>query len=76
MLLCRGVFISKAATTYFTLNGDVDYEEFSAITLQLKDDVWVTVPCGNILYDLSPFSVDYDLDNLQLMLFWQIIIKN
>ena len=77
MLLCRGVFISKAATTYFTLNGDVDYEEFSAITLQLKDDVWVTVPCGNILYDLSPFSIDYDFDNSQLILcyFGKLLLK-
>ncbi len=68
MLLCRGISISPAAMTYLTLNGDMDYEEFSAVTLWLKDDVWVTAPYGNILYNLSPFTIDYDSVSLQLIL--------
>lgn len=68
MLLCRGVSISSAAMTYLTLNGDIDCEEFSAVTLQLKDDIWVTAPYGNILYNLSPFTIDYDSSGLQLVL--------
>ena len=68
MLLCRGISILPTAMTYLTLNGDIDCEEFSAVTLQLKDDIWVTAPYGSILYNLSPFTIDYDSASLQLVL--------
>lgn len=68
MLLCRGISISEKATSYCALNGDIDYEEFSAVTLQLKENIWVTAPCGGILYDLSPFVIDYDSEHSCLIL--------
>lgn len=62
LLLARGVSITPAAWTAALRLGSMDWEEFSAISLLLFHEVWITAPCMEQWSELSPLQVDAQPD--------------
>lgn len=58
LLLSRGVSITPTAWDAAERLGGIDWAEFSAVTLRLFNKIWVTAPCMDPWYDLSPLQVD------------------
>lgn len=62
LLLARGVSITPAAWAAVQRLGSMDWEEFSAISLLLFHEVWITAPCMEQWSELSPLQVDAQPD--------------
>lgn len=58
LLLSRGVSISSEIWNAMKDNGGVDWEEFDAVTLCLFQRIWITAPCMEEWYELSPLHLD------------------
>lgn len=62
LLLCRGLAVSPQVWQRIASEGGADWEEFEAITMLLRDHVWITAPCGNFWDELSPLSLRWQED--------------
>ena len=60
LLLCRGIAIAPSVWQQIARTGGADWEEFEAITMQIRSTIWITAPCGNFWDQLSPLSLDWD----------------
>ena len=63
MLLNRGVSITDSAWSAMKNGNDIDWEEFDAVTIRLFHRYWITAPSFESWYDISPLSIDYNLDH-------------
>ena len=62
LLLCRGIEVSSPVWQQIAQEGGVDWEEFEAITMLLRGQVWITAPCRNFWEQLSPLSLQWQKD--------------
>lgn len=60
MLLSRGVSITPTVWNALQEIGGADWEEFGAVTLKLFGKIWVTAPCLERWYSISPLEIDFD----------------
>lgn len=68
LLLSRGVSISPSVWHAMQNVGEVDWEEFGAVTLKLFDKIWVTSPCLETWHTISPIELDFDSASQQTIL--------
>ena len=72
-LLSRGTRISFRGRKILDGLGGADIEEFSAITINLFDDFWITVPCNESRHEISPFEITYDNDRFELKYYEKVV---
>lgn len=60
LLLSRGICISPTVWHDMRNVGEVDWEEFGAVTLKLFDKIWITSPCLETWHTISPIEIDFD----------------
>lgn len=70
MLLNQGIRLSERATNYANSNGGLNYEEFCAIDVEF-DDIYINIPYKTRLSQISPFEIDVDENNYNLLYFGQ-----
>lgn len=73
-LLSRGTRISFICRKMLDDLGGADIEEFSAITINLFDDFWITVPCNESQHEMSPFEITYDNDSFELKYYEKAVL--
>lgn len=68
LLLTRGVSITSKVWNAMQKGSGVDWEEFGAITLKIFNRIWITSPCLEPWYTISPLEIDYDSKNQKFIL--------
>ena len=68
LLLCRGISITPEAWEYAARAGGADWEEFGAVTVRLLGKYWITAPCREPWYDLSPMELALSPDGASYVL--------
>lgn len=58
MLLLHGVTLSTVAENFYKKNGGINFEEFSALDLELFGKYYINVPYMTDLTSISPFCID------------------
>lgn len=62
-LLNQGVIFSEEVIAYIEKNNKINHEEFSAVDMRLKNDIYINVPFQTQISKLSPFSIQMFSDN-------------
>lgn len=62
-LLTQGVVFSEEVTAYIEKNDKINYEEFSAVDMRLRNDIYINVPFRTQFSQLSPFSIQMFSEN-------------
>lgn len=68
LLLSRGISITPVVWALLQNLGGADWEEFGALTLNLFECIWITAPCLESWYMLSPLELDYDYQSERFIL--------
>lgn len=68
LLLCRGLSIAPEAWRAAERAGGMDWEEFGAVTVCLLGKYWITAPCREPWYDLSPMELALSADGASFTL--------
>lgn len=70
LLLSRGLSIAPTVWKAIQETGGADWEEFGAVTLKIFDKIWITAPCLERWYSISPLEIDYDRDSGDTILYY------
>lgn len=73
MLLLQGITFSTAAKEYFEKRGGVNFEEFSALDIELFGKYYINVPFMTDLTQLSPFCINLRNETPYLFYFGKCI---
>lgn len=74
MLLYCGTRVDKTVITKMQNNGGLNHYEFEALDLSIENQFYFNVPYQAKLTELSPFSINLDLNGNYVLMFWDNLI--
>lgn len=74
MLLHCGVRVDDEVISQMMKHGGLNYCEFEALDLNIKEQFYFNVPYQAKLTELSPFSIKLDMRGNYVLMFWETLI--